>query len=83
MSEMTDVAAEPQPLSSLRTKSLYDGLFNVALLAVVGLFFWAIDFNSHSEVSAAQIMFIVMIPALIIYELVVYLINRRALELEP
>lgn len=83
MSEMTDVAAEPQSLSSLRTKSLHDGLFNVALFAVVGLFFWAIGFNSHSEASAAQLMFIVMIPALIIYELVVYLINRRALELEP
>lgn len=80
---MIVTATEPQTVSSLRANSLHDGLYNVALFAVIGLLFWAIDFNSNSEVSAARSVFTLLIPGLIIYELVAYIAKRRLLVLEP
>ncbi|WP_166823816.1 hypothetical protein [Brevibacterium limosum] len=79
---MEAAATAPQSLHTLRRKSLHDGLFNVALFAVIGLFFWAIDFNSHSAVSAARMVFTMLIPGLIIYSLVEYFVSKRLLELD-
>ncbi|WP_209323216.1 hypothetical protein [Brevibacterium renqingii] len=79
---MNAATTEPQSLHTLRRKSLHDGLFNVALFAVIGLLCWAIDFNSHSAVSAARMMFTMLIPGLIIYSLVEYFVNKRLLELD-
>jgi len=73
---------ESQSLFTVRRRSLFNGLRDVGVVAVLGLILSAIEFNSHARGLGSLEMFAYGVPAMVVVDVCRRQVEKRSLKID-